>query len=178
MTPASYLSTGMVDVPRQLYWTPVEVTGLVLPGLAVNLAKWESLPPVAQQILQDAIGVQAQTSMQQTMVQMRKFGDLIAAGKIIAVQPSDELQAAADKFEIEVLDGMLASVPAGVAEPQAVIDRLKGLMVKWQDIVNDLGIPRAPKDVKGIVAGWYADYDLAAYGMRFAEEVTEAKTPM
>ncbi len=56
MTPTTYLSTGMVDVPRQLYWTPVEVTGLVLPGLAMNLEKWNSLPPVAQQIIQDGIG--------------------------------------------------------------------------------------------------------------------------
>lgn len=176
MEPQSYITTGMVDVARDVYWTPVELTGLALPGLAVNLDKWNSLPPVAQHIIQDAYGIYSQAIVEQRMTILRQFGELIRAGKVNAVQPSEELQAAVDAFEAGFLADMINTAPPGIENPQAVIDRLKSLFAKWDRIVQaDLGVSRSPKQVDAIVDSWFADYDYAAYGQRFAAEIAASQ---
>lgn len=176
MTPGLYQSTSMIEISKDKYWTPIQLIGVTVPGLAINLEKWNSLPPVAQRIVQDGANVAAQVGMKQIMVQMKKFGDLIKAGKVKAMQPADDLQAAIDAFEVTLLDNMTKNVPAGVNNPEENKANFLQLFDKWHAIVADeLGVKPSPKDVNAIIETWYADYDFDAFGKRLSAEIAKAK---
>lgn len=168
----TYINTGMVEAKATTYWTPVHLTGLFLPGYGMNLDKWNSLPPVAQKIIRDGVAVQSMSTLVQKMVVNRQFGDLIKAGKVKPIQPAEDLQAAAQAFNQAELASMGQSAPAGVENPQAIVDQLNGLFDKWHGIITgELGFAPLPEDVNGIVESWYRDYDFSALSERISQEL-------
>lgn len=174
--PAGYQTLGLTDVASDLYWVHIPLSGWMATVQVMNKNKWESLPPLAQEIITDAYVYYLQQDAAKTYSMTRRFGQMIRDGKIEAVQPEqamlDALKAHQDK---ELAAMVTTNVPPQVTDPQGMVDRYMGLLEKWRRIVGDeLQIPDTPPEAADVVDAWFIDYDFAPFQARLREELQKA----
>lgn len=172
LQPHTYVSQGLTDVPGDKYWVSIELSGWVAGTFLINKAKWDSLPQVARDILNDAAMRYVVTNADLYYKGHRDFANLIKEGRITAVAPDENLRAALQAHQDEEVAAMVTNpVPAGVDDPQAVVDHFMSLMAKWRGIVSELGFAPSPRDVGENLATWQQDRNFEPFGDRLAAEL-------
>lgn len=174
--PAGYVSLGLMDVPTKKYWIHLDLSGWMASVQVFNKAKWDSLPPLAQQILTDGYVYWLQRDAYATFMNTRAFGEFIKKGEVEAVQPDQEMLDALHAHQDKVLAAMATTdVPPGIENPQAMIDQYLGLLAKWRKIVSEeLMIEDTPVEASDVVDAWFKDYDFVPFQKRLSEELHKA----
>lgn len=174
--PSGYVTLGLMDVPSKKYWIHLDLSGWMASVQVFNKARWDALPPLAQQILTDGFVYWLQRDAYTTYMNTRRFGEFIKEGTVEAVQPDAAMLDTLHKHQQQVLADMATTgVPPGVDNPQAVIDQYLGLLEKWRKIVGEeLGIPDTPENAADVVDAWFIDYDFAPFQKRLSEELHKA----
>jgi len=175
--PAGYVGQGLMDVPTKKYWIHLDLSGWMASVQVFNKAKWDSLPPLAQQILTDGYVYWLQRDAYTTYMNTRAFGEYIKKGEVEAVQPDAAMLDTLHKHQQQVLAEMATTdVPPGIENPQAIIDQYLGLLAKWRKIVGEeLKIPDTPVNATDVVDAWFIDYDFAPFQKRLSEELAKAR---
>lgn len=174
LQPFSYLMMGLHDIPGEKYWISLELSGWLASYFVFNKDKWESLPPLAQQILNDAMAQYTAVMIEQTYKDHQLFADIVSEGEKIrgAVEVDDEVRATLRAHQLAEIEAMKANPPPGVESGAEIVDNFLALLDKWRGIVrDDLGIAEAPRDVTELFASWRVDRDFAPYQQRLAEEI-------
>ena len=131
------------------------------------------LAPLAK-IINDAYAVLMRVQLNGMYQRFTDFGKMIADGKVKTLQPGADLVEALANQQKAAITGLAATAPAGVTDPQALIDRYLGLVEKWRGIVsNDLKQEKAPSDVNAEVAAWAKPFDYGLFVERLYSELAK-----
>lgn len=175
LQPNSYVTLGVTDVPGPKYWVNVPLTSFNGSVFMFNKAKWDSLPPVAQDILTDAAVLFGAVTPNATAIGFRKFGDLIRNGSIEPLLVADEVKQKLADYQVRRLEQLRSEAPSQVSDPNAFIDQYAALVDKWTAIVREeLGYPGEREtitDAKEYIDSWYTEYDFQPFATRLTEEL-------
>lgn len=178
LQPRSNYNQGYMDIPNYKYWTSIEMTGYNAGLLVMNGQKWDSLPPLAQQILSDANIAYLEAFMTEDVVPgTRAFGDLIRNGSVVAAAVDDNMRQVLRDFQESQIALMPSVAPAGVTDPEGFIAQYRALIDKWQDIARtEFGIEPESTDITQVVDSWYVDHDYVGFAKRIMDAANAARS--
>lgn len=137
----SFKSLGIWEVAQ--HFVPAKLTYMQAYPLVINKELWDSFPAEVQEVFKDA----ALTFMKSNLVadQLEKIKSLaVDAPKEHGVEFHDPtaLNEVLAEFQAKRLEGMAASAPDSLTDPEGFIDRYRQLIEKWNKILTDeLTIP-------------------------------------
>lgn len=170
--PMGYQDTGLIDVPGEKYYVNLEFSGWNSTYYVMNKAKWDGLPDLAKQILNDGFTAATEVQLAGTYERHTQFADLIENGTVNALQADSEFRSTLEDFQKRQVDELLSSAPGSLEDPQGVIDEYVGLLSKWRGIMtNDLGLPAEPSDINELIATWRTGMDYAPVVARVQQEL-------
>lgn len=149
-----------------------------LGGYTMNLEFWESLPAEVQNILYEEA---AHAAIEYTHISnddAGMLGDLVADGAMRINDVSD-LMPALQAYQKDTLDGLPAQAPAGVENPQEIIDWWKERKAYWVDVLVEQGHPvvGVEPDEIGEFFDSAADIDVTDFWERYREETVLTSLP-
>src|SRR5690606_38235254 len=80
--PSGYQDFGLVEVDKPKYFINTEFSGFNSSYFSINKAKYDGLPPLAQQILQDGFGAYLNSLGEGLFARHKSFGDIIKSGRV------------------------------------------------------------------------------------------------
>lgn len=170
VNPGAYAAYGFEEVSPEFLPLPVISP---LGGYTVNLEFWESLQPELQNIIYEEAA--KATVLDFSTIEL---GDTSAFGALLesdAVHINDvsELLPLLTDYQEETLASLADTAPAGVTDPEAIIERFAERKAYWTDVLVELGYPLVDGTDSDAVYDFYvnaADVDLAPFWERFREE--------
>ncbi len=174
--PAGYQDFGIMDVSgKDKYYINLDFSGWNSSYYSVNKAKWDALPPVAQQILLDGYMQSWKKQFEINIDRHVSFNKFFADGVVKGVQPEQEVIDALKAHQQAEIANLVNTAPPSVPDPAAVVARYQSLLAKWHGIVeNDLKVAKGATTVEGRVAGWLEPVDWTPYFDRLSEELAAA----
>lgn len=169
-----YLDFGVAGVDSDKYLTNPEFAGFNSLYFTINKQKWDAMPDLARQIINDAYAVLMRVQLNGMYQRFTDFGKMVEAGKVKTLQPGEDLVAALKAQQQAAIEGLAATAPAGLDTPQAVVDRYLGLVEKWRGIVgNELKQSPAPSEINAEVAAWAQPFDYGPFVQRLYAELAK-----
>lgn len=168
------VSSDLTEVAK--HYTTVNLPGFTTYGLFMSEIAWETLDPELREILWDQLPVYLDSLAQEGLVLQEEL--LETPGMEFQTMDADLADALAS-HQSSVRAESLATAPPAVEDPQAAIDQLDELHVKWDSIVtDDLGVPSYGTWAEWHDAGESADaVDTGEYAQRLHDEVYAESIP-
>lgn len=173
-TPTGYINYGITEVDGPKVLVNSMFAGFSGAYTCIAKAKWDTLPLLAQRILLDGFAAQTIDSLNSDLGQLRKFADMIDAGKITATDADADFKASLKAHQDAIVANLAAQAPPGVEDPQAVVDRFMALIEKWRGIAGEEGFQPYPGDVQSRIASWRREYDFGPITVRIRDEIGKA----
>lgn len=175
MDPGSIPAFDFADVAQE--FVPLSIIS-ALGGYTVNLEFWESLPAEVQNIIYEEA---ARASFEFTHIandDVGLLGALLDEGSVRVNDVSD-LAPLMRAYQETTLAGLPAAAPAGVDDPQAVIDMFVERKAYWTDVLVELGFPLVESDPESLSQFFLTagDIDLTPFWERYREEVILPSLP-
>lgn len=128
--PEAHVTVGAMEIAKD--YTPVPLTGN-MGGytLVINQDVWSDLPDEAQRIVEEAAATHWAMLTQGEIEAPVDFVDAAEKYSTVFHEPAADLLAAVRAAQEEAIEEMPKNAPAGVADPQAMIDEFDALVAKW-----------------------------------------------
>lgn len=162
------------------YFVPVSFAQLIGSGFVMNLDVWESLPVEVQGIIFDAAGSAAKELWLKYIAQEAVLAaDFVENGGNVVVAGSADLDDAIGEARQSWLDAMVESAPAGLADPQELIDAYTENLNYWIGVLENEGFGSVGNDPEEIAAQYndLSDIDLDAVFEKFKTEALDPNRP-
>ncbi|NGP07384.1 hypothetical protein G6038_18260 [Rhodococcus sp. 14C212] len=113
-------------------------------GYAMNLDTWNSFPQIVRDVFLDAEARLAATAIEVFAIGNAEFAE-IAETAGVTFHETEEFREILNDLAQEELDSIIAAAPAGVEDPQAIVDEYRAAIERWSAIAeNELGL--SPED--------------------------------
>lgn len=136
--PTHYVNSGLWELGG--YYIPLKLNGWNQDGLTISNAAWDGLSEEQQAAMYDGVRAWLKTFVGRQLDGYWRF--ITEGGSEHGVQyadPEPEIQESIDEHHERVIDGLAASAPAGVTDPDAIVEEYVDLHAEWLDIVAELG---------------------------------------
>lgn len=136
--PTHYVNSGLWELGG--YYVPIKLNGWNQDGLTISNAAWDTLSEDEQAAMYDGVRAWLKTFVSR---QLDGYWTFLTEGSsehgVETVKPEREIQQKIDSHHEAVINGLAATAPAGVADPEAIVDEYVELHEKWLGIIEDLG---------------------------------------
>lgn len=136
--PSTLLASGIMEIGTDL--SLVASGAISGPVIAFNKDSWDSLPPVVQQIMYDAVPLTYETYAKTSLDQ---YGELIAEAEERGIEVTDapELDEKLDAYRDDLAETLPGTAPAGVEDPAGFISEFESTVADTESFMSDdLGV--------------------------------------
>lgn len=173
--PGTIPAFGFAEVAPELL--PVSIIS-PLGGYTMNLEFWESLPAEVQNIIYEEA---ARASFEFTHIandDVGLLGQLLDEGQMRINDVSD-IAPLVQAYQEATLAGLAEAAPAGVDDPQEIIDWWVERKAYWTDVLVELGHPLVGSDPDELTEFFASagEIDLTEFWDRYREEVVLPSLP-
>ncbi len=173
-TPTGYINYGITEVDGPKFFINSSFAGFTGSYWAMAKSKWDTLTPLAQQIMLDGFAAYALDFATSDLKQLARFNEMVQSGKITAVDAAEDFKAALRAHQDAEIERMIGVAPADVQNPREVVERFLALIKKWQGIAGEMGFEAPAGDLDGRMASWTKEYDFTPITARIREEIAKA----
>lgn len=155
-------------------YVPVTLAQLQASTWVINKDVWDDFPPELQDFITQA-NIKAAYDIWNGYLQIEaKAGDLIAAGDQLKTHDVSALEPIAQDQRAAFIAGLAAKAPAGLDDPQGLIDAYLDRIAHWTDVLETQGYAVAERTPEAITAAFAGlrEVDLTGFYDQFNAEVT------
>ena len=149
LNPPSIVDFGLWEVAKHYY--QVDMSGFVGSVLIFNLDTWNSLPPDAQELMQEGADRYWAVSRERTIEKYAAFATAGVEEHGVEFGDTREFDEVLAEFQEDKLANIAELAPGSLGDPQQFVERYQDLLDKWLAIlVDDLGFEEADKDPESV----------------------------
>jgi TRAP-type C4-dicarboxylate transport system substrate-binding protein len=157
-----FRDSALWDVAK--HYVPAAFSSFPGSTYVMNLDKWNALPSEVQTIFDEARTTLISEWIKNDLAGYADFAKRGVAEHNVVFEDSAALDAVLVEHQADVIDGLAATAPSGLSNPDEFIHKYRDGLDKWMAVLTeDAGIPIQPEGPNSAYDSYVKNYDLQPY---------------